>query len=366
MKARIAGALAVAALCAVSAGAQQARIVNAKLTSRSAAPGLEREFRAAQAGQTAPAWFAYAVPMAGEHHQICCYSDWSDKGPPCGGRCWLEGRDAVSSFTSSDPEQARRVHLERGNLILLFRVEQGKVGKVRTFSEDCELDAGGLPVVWFTDVRPPESVALLNRFVSTTDSALASDSDHRRQAKNALAAIALHADPAADQALERYAATTQPDWLRRDVTFWLGSARGPAGYHLLHRMLRDDPSERVREQAVFGLRVSKEPQAVDAMIATAKNDRSARVRGQALFWLAQKAGQKSAAAITEAIEGDPDTEVKKKAVFALSQLPKDEGVPLLIQVARTNRNPAVRKQAIFWLGQSNDPRALAFFEEVLR
>ena len=58
-------------------------------------------------------------------------------------------------------------------------------------------------------------------------------------------------------------------------------------------------------------------------------------------------------------------EVKKKAVFALSQLPADEGVPRLIQVARTNKNPAVRKQAMFWLGQSKDPRALAFFEEIL-
>jgi hypothetical protein len=52
-------------------------------------------------------------------------------------------------------------------------------------------------------------------------------------------------------------------------------------------------------------------------------------------------------------------------VFALSQLPRDEGVPKLIDVARTNRNPQVRKQAMFWLGQSNDPRALSFFAEVL-
>jgi len=89
------------------------------------------------------------------------------------------------------------------------------------------------------------------------------------------------------------------------------------------------------------------------------------VRGQALFWLAQKAGKKAASTITDAIENDPNTEVKKKAVFALSQLPKDDGVPKLIEVARNNRNPAVRKQAMFWLGQSNDPRALAFFEEVL-
>ena len=37
----------------------------------------------------------------------------------------------------------------------------------------------------------------------------------------------------------------------------------------------------------------------------------------------------------------------------------------MIQAARANQNPAVRKQAMFWLGQSKDPRALAFFEEIL-
>jgi HEAT repeat protein len=69
--------------------------------------------------------------------------------------------------------------------------------------------------------------------------------------------------------------------------------------------------------------------------------------------------------ITRAIEDDPETGVKRKAVFALSQLPKDEGVPLLLRTARTNRNPVVRREAMFWLGQSKDPRALAFFQEVL-
>jgi hypothetical protein len=40
-------------------------------------------------------------------------------------------------------------------------------------------------------------------------------------------------------------------------------------------------------------------------------------------------------------------------------------VPKLIDIARNNRNPEVRKQAIFWLGQSNDPRATQFFEDIL-
>jgi HEAT repeat protein len=101
------------------------------------------------------------------------------------------------------------------------------------------------------------------------------------------------------------------------------------------------------------------------MLRMAKDDPEPHVRGQALFWLAQKAGQKASNGITAAIQNDPDTEVKKKAVFALSQMPKDEGVPKLIEVAQNNHNPEVRKQAMFWLGQSNDPRALAFFEKIL-
>jgi len=90
------------------------------------------------------------------------------------------------------------------------------------------------------------------------------------------------------------------------------------------------------------------------------------VRADALFWVAQRAGDKAVGTITDAIDRDPDTEVKKRAVFALSQLPRDEGVPKLIDVARNNRNREVRRQAMFWLGQSNDPRALKFFEEILR
>ena len=75
--------------------------------------------------------------------------------------------------------------------------------------------------------------------------------------------------------------------------------------------------------------------------------------------------RKAIAVIAGAIDNDPDTEVKKKAVFALSQMPKEEAVPKLMEVARTNRNPEVRKQAMYWLGQSHDPRAVKFFEEIL-
>lgn len=123
---------------------------------------------------------------------------------------------------------------------------------------------------------------------------------------------------------------------------------------------------KLNDQAVTVLALTEGPQPLNELINLANRGVTTSIRGNALFWLAQRAGQKAVGAITAAIENDPDTEVKKKAVFALSQLPGDEGVPMLIQQARTNKNPVVRKQAMFWLGQSRDPRALRFFEEILR
>ena len=144
------------------------------------------------------------------------------------------------------------------------------------------------------------------------------------------------------------------------------NARGRRGYEVVSRIVREDPNDKIREHAVFALTQNKDPQAIPAVIRVAHEDKAARVRGQALFWLAQRAGKKTAEAeLGHAIENDPDTEVKKKAVFGLTQIPENEGIPLLIQVARTNKNATVRKQAMFWLGQSKDPRALSFFEEVL-
>ena len=90
-------------------------------------------------------------------------------------------------------------------------------------------------------------------------------------------------------------------------------------------------------------------------------------RRTAVFWLGEAAGT-AAAGTLDSIAGDSagDREVRKQAVFALSQRPGNEGVPALLRIARTNPDPELRKTALFWLGQSEDPRALTLFEEILR
>jgi HEAT repeat protein len=90
-------------------------------------------------------------------------------------------------------------------------------------------------------------------------------------------------------------------------------------------------------------------------------------RRSAIFWLGQAAGAAVDQALDSIASDDrSDREVRQQAVFALSQRSSAEAVPALIRVARTSRDPALRKTALFWLGQSEDPRALDLFEEILQ
>ena len=308
-----------------------------------------------------PVWFAWDKPLAGPRY-VCCFGTSDDaERSPCGGHCDLEDEHRNSAYFDSgsgdcvDTGEAQR-------LLVFARFEGKDLRRIRVFSQDCAVDADGQSVVWLAGVTPAASVAFLERAVGAPGLERKSG---KTSGEPALSAIALHDDPSADAALERFVGPANPEGVRRQAAFWLGNARGRRGYEVLARLAQSDPSDELRKHVAFALSQSKEPEAVDTLIAVARSDRASEVRGQALFWLAQKAGKKAAGTIEDAINEDPETEVKKKAVFALTQLPGDEGVPELIRVARTNRNAAVRKQAVFWLGQSRDPRALAFFEEIL-
>jgi hypothetical protein len=343
---------------AATAGAQP-HIANATLTKAAVQGSLARTLDgiAARGGVT---WVGYAVPGNGAGSDACCHA-YRDRVllSSC---CTLERDVAKPSGTaptaaSGPPAPPRTVHLEPSPDVSVFiRFESGQANRIAAYGADCDIDAGGRPVVWLTGVTPAESLAWLTRPASGAAGA---------PTDGAVTAIAFHADPAADGILETLARTTTGRGMGVSAAFWLGAARGSAGYAALVRLLSQITGDKAREQLVFALSISKDERALGTLFDLAKHDTSPGTRGQALFWIGQKAGAKAAGTLTDAVANDPDTEVKTRAVFALSQLPKDEGIPRLIDVASTNRNPAVRKQAMFWLGQSKDPRALAFFEEIL-
>jgi len=135
--------------------------------------------------------------------------------------------------------------------------------------------------------------------------------------------------------------------------------------YLLSLALRDE--SRAAEKAIFPAVLADSVTIWPDLLKIAKADNvSRKVRRSAVFWLGQAAGDAATRGLTDLVDdGSADHEVRETAVFALSQRPREEGVPALIRIARQNKDPELRRKAIFWLGQSDDPRALALFEELL-
>ena len=297
-------------------------------------------------------WLGYEVPgLPGLHLSTC--SDWSDSGQSedgCCGEFRLEVEHGIHRSSNGAAGQ---------NVYILLRFDKGDLVKVRTVGAGCRLNAGGVDFAWLPGVKQEESIGYLAGLVREP-------SQSSRVPEGALLAISVHAAPEATHSLEQIALSTASRHTREQAAFWLGVQRGHEGFLALKSLESKSTESEFREKLAFDFAQNSDPAAQDELIHMAKFDPEAKVRGQALFWIAQKAGKRAAGAITDAIQNDPETDVKKKAVFALSQLPKDESIPQLIHVADTNANLAIRKEAFFWLGQSQDPRALAYLEQVLK
>jgi hypothetical protein len=299
-------------------------------------------------------WLGYEVAALPQSHLSTC-SNWSNTSQMddgCCGEYRLEESDNYS-VKRGEHEAAEQ------NIYLLLRLDHGQIVKIRPVMAGCHLDAGGVPFTWITGVKPEESVTFLSGLATQS-------SNPSRVVDGALLSISYHATPEATRSLSDIASSTAPMHLREQAAFWLGVQRGHEGFLALQALEKKTTETAFREKLPFDFSQNSDPGAEDELVRMAKFDAEPKVREQALFWLAQKAGKKATAALTDAIRDDPETDVKKKAVFALSQLPKDESVPQLIHVADTNSNPAVRKEAFFWLGESQDPRALAYLEQVLK
>jgi hypothetical protein len=330
----------------------QPHVDNTQFNAEPASTGLSATVtRFRQSGQQV--WIGYSVSALPSGHTSSCSNLGSASSPDdgCCGEYHLEDTHHGVSNAAANNADLRTIYV-------LIRLEQGAVYKVLAVNAGCRLDAGGVPFHWLTGVQPEDSVSFL--------SSLAASSTENRVTDGALAALAMHATPAATQALASLAGPSNPAHIREKAAFWLGAGRGHEGLLALRELVKNEQDPKLREKLTFDLFVNSDPAAVDELLALAKSDANPGVRSQALFWLAQKAGKKATATLAASAENDPDVQVKKKAVFALSQLPTEEGVPQLIHVADTNSNPAIRRDALFWLGQSKDPRALTYIESILK
>ncbi len=344
----------VGLLALASAASAQSNIRHARLESRPGAD-LAGTFQTLSS-EAGPLWIGYAVPAQNPDWNACCHN--SDRGGnSCCGRCLLdEGRSGGE--TRGGNVARGPVQLEGASqALVLYRIENREVQRIRAYSESCELDAGGRTVYWLTGVSTTASIDLLLRHAARP---IADDDRRDRVADGAMVAIANHRDAAADRALAALMASDKPTATRKQAAFWAAHSpraerirAGPHGAarHVQRRDAAEAPDvRRVAEPRARGGGHADERREERCQSSRARrSDLLARAEGR------PQGGERDHGRHRQRSRNQGQGEARCSHSVSCR---KDDGVPRLIDVARTNRNPAVRKQAIFWLGQSRDPRAL--------
>jgi hypothetical protein len=93
------------------------------------------------------------------------------------------------------------------------------------------------------------------------------------------------------------------------------------------------------------------------------DDASLEARKQALFWLGQS--DFPTADLVRMRESLKPFGLREHYTFVLSQRHEDAAIDGLIDVARHDADSEIRKRAMFWLGQTREPRAIKFLQDIL-
>ena len=283
----IAASLVTFTCCAVALAAQQPRITNGKLTVQPAGTPLAQSFRALVSSGSDVAWIGYAVPVSDGQRVMCCFGNTYISGSvvtsdlSCCGACRLEPNAEGTTFAPRSGSGGPITLEGADRMVVLFRVADRRVERIRVFSEDCQLNAGGRPVRWIDNVRPADSIALLESFVGA-------DADRKQRVTGgALSAISLHAERSATDALVRLARSHATASVRGDALFWLAQRAGQKAAALITERIEQDPDTEVKRRAVFALSQLPKDEGVPLLIKVARTNTNPAVRKQAMFWLGQ-------------------------------------------------------------------------------
>ena len=278
-------------LLGAAAAAQQPRITNGQVVPQPGA-ALAQTFRSVVAAQADTAWIGYTVPVRDRNRTSCCWSSadgtthfsgtMSSGDMPCCGACGLEPSAAGTRNPTAPAAAQGPIKLEgSGQLVVLFRIVDREVERVRTFSEDCALDAGGRTVHWLQNVRPADSIALLGSLID------AGPARKSRVTNASLAAISQHAEPSAVPTIERIARSHETAGVRGEALFWLAQMAGEKVAGTITAAIDNDPDTEVKRRAVFALSQLPKNEGVPLMIDVARKNKNPAVRKQAMFWLGQ-------------------------------------------------------------------------------
>lgn len=269
----------VLGLTLATTGWAQGRISNANVDTRTVTTTLERDVQAI-ASQGRAVWIGYRTAMIPGERHMCCSDSVRSTGACCG-VCQLESGGGVT-MTSG----ASRIVLEPpADVLIMARIENGAVTRVRTFTPDCDVDGSAMPIVWFENVRPADSEAWLTA-LARIDTAGDRERENR-VVRPAISALAIHPAQSAVTTLVALARDDRRPGIRSHALFWLSQRAGQQASSTISAAVENDPEIEVKKRAVFALSQLPPSEGIPLLIQLARTHRNVEVRRQAMFWLGQ-------------------------------------------------------------------------------
>jgi HEAT repeat protein len=149
---------------------------------------------------------------------------------------------------------------------------------------------------------------------------------------------------------------------------WLDDRADESFIDELVKMYQSDKSAKVRKQIVYSLsQIAREgthfyaPAAAAGLASTNvvewhTTDNTARARSR----------DKALKALLQMYDAETDEAMKSQFLFAFSQSKSKDALQKLIQVAKNDASLTMRRKAVSYLGQSRDPEAVKFLEDLLK
>jgi hypothetical protein len=237
--------LTMIVLAGALAFAQQPQIQNAKVETRRVTGSLDREIATIAATSTEPLWVGWREPAISGMGGSCCYYQW-DNEPGIRGCVVEPSVPNTLGFGGSNQPAPRPqfappsgpARLEAGTEVLIMaRIVDKQVERIRTYSDDCPLDASNRAVYWLDGVTPAESLRYLNSLILLTDKPGTPTDMRKRINSAALSAIGLHRDGTADL-LIALAKQTADASVRSSAFSWLGKSRDPKAVAFIDGILK--------------------------------------------------------------------------------------------------------------------------------
>ena len=274
------------------------------------------------------------------------------------------------------------------------------------------------------NVEDDKAFDLLLNLATTSDdqevakAALRALANHRNQkAKDSIGSLALSAksplirrdaiyylgerkdDASIDRLISIYDNDPDPE-IKKHAIYAMSRSSNPKARQKVMDVARSSSNEEARVQALQWLDDRADESFIDELVKMYQSDKSAKVRKQIVYSLSQiassgahyyapavaAAGQsvnvtewrtldstarnqsreKAAKALMQLYDAETDEAMKSQFLFAFSQSRSKDAIQKLIQVAKSDSSMTIRRKAVSYLGQSRDPEAVKFLEDLLK